>query len=125
MRQEYKKGIPRYLDGELEIFEVYPVESDGGFFIDKLKSTGKKIKFERLAIYDRLKFEAKSRGIELTMKIRIPVIELGNYLYVKIYNEFHEIANSAIIIDSRDNFKKTEITLMKYSQNFEVIENES
>lgn len=125
MRQEYKKGIPRYLDGELEIFEVYPVESDGGFFIDKLKSTGKKIKFERLAIYDRLKIEAKSRGIELTMKIRIPVIELGNYLYLKINNEFHEIANSAIILDSRDNFKKTEITLMKYSQNFEVVENES
>lgn len=125
MRQDYKKGIPRYLDGELEIFEVEPVETNGGFFVDKLKSTGKKIKFERLAIYDRLKLEAKSRGIELTMKIRIPVIELGDFYYVKVNNEFHEIANSAVILDSRDNFKKTEISLMKYSQSFEVIEDES
>lgn len=125
MRQEYKKGIPRYLDGELEIFEVEPVENGSGFFVDKLKSTGRKIKFERLAIYDRLALEAKARGIELTMKIRIPPMELGNFYYVKINNEFHEIANSAIILDNRDGFKKTEISLMKYSQSFEVIENDA
>jgi hypothetical protein len=124
LRQEYKKGIPRYLDGELELFEIQPVETVSGFFVDKLKSTGRKIKFERLAIYDRLALEAKSRGIELTMKIRIQPIEIGAHYYVKINNEFHEIANSAIILDNRDNFKKTEISLMKYSQSFEVIEDD-
>ena len=122
MRQEYKKGIPRYVDGELELFEVQPVETVEGFFVDKLKTTNRKIKFERLAIYDRLALEAKSRGIELTMKIRTQPLEIGGFYYVKINSEFHEIANSSLILDNRDGFKKTEITLMKYSQNYEVIE---
>lgn len=122
MRRAFKPSrLPVYLDGELEIFEVKNIESNN-FFKDVLKSTGEKICFERLSVYDRVRLEAKSRGIELTLKLRLPPTDFERLVYVKINGAFHTVENATNIIDQRDGFLKTELTLSKYNESYEVIE---
>lgn len=105
-------GIPVYIDGELEILEVTG-EQTNGIYQEKLISTGEKIRFEQLAIYDRTRMMAAGQGVELTMKLRIPPTNFDRNVKVRINGEIHEVQNATGIIDSRDGFQKTELTLMK------------
>lgn len=120
MRQVFKKGLPKYLDGELELYRM-AIIFNGESYVGQLQATGKKIKYEQLSIYDKTKLMANENGVELTLKLRMPSTDFNEVYFVKIKEDFHEISNVTEIIDSRDGFKKRELTLMKYTPIFNEI----
>jgi len=122
LRQEFKKNLPRYLDGELELYEMNVVLNSEGIYVGDLQETGIKLKFEQIAIYDRTKLEAQEKGVELTLKLRIPFTDFNQVYFVKIKDRFHEIVSSTGIVDNRDSFKKSELTLKEFTPRYtEVI----
>lgn len=119
MRQAFKNKLPNYLDGVMEVYETSIVDNEG-YLSEKINATGRKIFFESLAIYDRLKIDSEAMGVELSKKLLIAAeesLEINDV--VKINNNFYKIYNLNYIIDKRDGFKKIETTLTKFKEKFE------
>lgn len=103
--------IPTYNDGYFDLYEIY---QKGTFPKESIKLIQEKIPFEECSVGDKLKYELKSRNVDIDMKIKIreeksidskKILEINNILY-KVVNVYHFTDN--------DGFKKTRISLGKY-----------
>lgn len=104
--------IPTYNDGLFQTFKISQTEDK--FPIEVLSDVKKEIYFEELSVTDSLKFDADSRDIKLTKKIRIPQTkEISSLHVLKIGEEYHKVYN-AYHFTNKNGFKQTDITLIKY-----------
>lgn len=105
--------IPSYNDG---YFYLYRIVQNGTFPKENIQLINEEgIPFEECSVGDKLKYELKSRDIDIDLKIKIReeksinsrnILEIDNKLY-KVINVYH--------FTDVDGFKKTRISLGKYS----------
>lgn len=107
-------SIPTYDDGKFEIYEI--CQTDEIYPQEYLKKVyDKAMWYQELSISDSLKFDIEQREKKITRKIRIPQTkQISSMNVLKIENEFLKIYNSYHFVDSKDGFKKTDITLEEY-----------
>ncbi len=117
----YKQSIqeiPTYLDG---YFDLYRIEcSDICPNKENLKLIQKAFPFSEESIGDKLKYELKSRGIDVVKKIKLSQEKSINSLnVVSIDGELFHVANAYHFYDN--GFAKTRLTLEKYVFKGEII----
>ena len=113
--------VPTYFDGYFDVYKI--IDDDGVYPVDKVKLIVEMFPFELLSFYDRTKFEADARGIELTHKLRIDQFkELNSLHLLKINDEWHKVYN-VIHFRNKEGYAQTDITLVKYDRKVEVIDN--
>lgn len=111
-----KTNIPVYNDGEFRLYEL--IENDEVFSKETLHDTGFNIWFEELSVFDKLKYELSTAGIELSMKLRIPQYKkINSMCVVKIDGEYHRVYNAAHF-RNKDGFLQTDLTLYPYQPQF-------
>ena len=109
-------NLPTYLDGRFKLFRLTQVETED-YPIDTPIDTGITMFYQELTIFDRLRLDSNQRGIELTMKLRIPQYKAIDTLCVlEIQEKKHKVFNVAHFTDPKDGFKKTDITLTRYKK---------
>lgn len=108
-----KTSIPEFKDGCFKLYEIR--QTDEEFPTDYLHLiTNKPFWFEEKSISNSLKFQADSREINLTMKIRIPQTkQITSMNVLKIGDEFHKVFNS-FHFKNEDGFLLTDLTLQQY-----------
>lgn len=112
---------PTYTDGRLRLYKIV-ADEENDFPVEQLKDTKITIWYSELSVYDHMRYQMNQAGIEVTMKIRIPKAkEINSKCVCKIEGEMHRVYN-VTHIKNKDGFPETEITLMKWEKEMEVIE---
>ena len=109
-----KINIPEYVDGFIEIFKI-KTEEKASFPEEHIESTGVKIWYRELSVFDRTRYELSQGNVEVTSKIRIPQykgIDSHCVVIMNGENEQHEVYNATHVSD-KNGFRETEITLKK------------
>lgn len=114
-----KLDMPEYTDGYFELFRIKEDE-ESDFPTEKIKNMYMKIWYNEISVFDHMRYALNQSGIEVTMKIRIPVYRgIDSKCICKIDGINHQIYN-ATHITNKDGFKETEITLKKPEKEYEV-----
>lgn len=112
---------PTYTDGRLRLYKIVANE-ENDFPVEQLKDTKINIWYSELSVYDHMRYQMDRAGIEVTMKIRIPNTKgINSKCVCKIEGEMHRVYN-VTHIKNKDGFPETEVTLMKWEKEMEVIE---
>ena len=105
--------IPTYNDGCFELFEIKQTNSTYPQDYIKPVANGL-IWFKELSVSDKLRFQADSRDIKLTIKIRIPQIkEITSMNVLKIGEKYHKVYNVYHFTNDEE-YKETDLTLIDY-----------
>ena len=114
-------NVPHYMDGYFDLYRVEESE-EGDYPVEVLKNQDMRIYYREIAVFDRLRFELKQGGKEVTLKVRIPRYEkIDSHCHCLINGIFHEVYNAAHIIN-KDGWPETELTLVAPEKNREVKE---
>lgn len=112
------QGIPTYNDGYFDLYEIIQDEKHPNK--ENIKLIQKAFPFSEESIGDKLKFELKSRNIDVVKKLKCPQEKSINSLNVIcIDDEYFHVANAYHFLDN--GFAKTRLTLEKYKLNGDII----
>lgn len=110
---------PTYEDGFFALYKVIN-DTSSDYPIEKLQDMEMEIWYRELSVFDRTKYEFDQGGVEITMKIKIPVYKVITSKHVlKINGELHRVYNAAHVKD-KNGFWETELTLVRPEKELEI-----
>ena len=114
---------PEYTDGFFDLYRITEAASEENpdSPVEGLKNLNMKIWFRELSVYDRIKAELNTAGVQITMKLRIPQYRGIDSKCVCVINEDQFEVYNATHVTSKEGFPETEITLQTPTLIREVI----
>ncbi len=111
---------PTYEDG---IFDLYRIKSDesADFPEEVLEDQHMRICYKEISIFDRTRYQFDQGGIELTMKIRIPLYKYVNSKCVCIIEGKQHLVYNAAHVKDKNGFPETELTLIRPERELRII----
>lgn len=105
--------MPTYVDGVFYLYKI--VESNDVVNTIHLENINKRVWFCDRGITDRLRSQLEANNVEVQRKIRIPQYkDIGSMNVLQIDDTFYKVYNAYHFTDT-DGFKKTDITLVNWS----------
>lgn len=111
---------PTYEDG---VFELYRIKNDesADYPEEVLEDQHMRICYREISVFDRTRYEFDQGGIEITMKIRIPMYKaMDSKCVCAIAGDQHRVYNATHVRD-KNGFPETELTLIRPEQELKIV----
>lgn len=111
---------PTYEDG---IFDLYRIKSDesADFPEEVLEDQYMRICYREISIFDRTRYEFDQGGIEVTMKVRIPLYKKISSRCVCVIEGIQHRVYNATHVKDKNGFPETELTLIRPERELRMI----